>query len=101
MSAVKIIKEMFHCKCEAKHKDGTTCGYEWEPENIPLRCPSCKSRRWNRRSRYLLVTFNGVSLTRSGWAKKLGLSKTVILWRMKQGWPMEQVLSSEDWRWQK
>jgi predicted adenine nucleotide alpha hydrolase (AANH) superfamily ATPase len=99
MSSVKITKEVFHCKCERDE-----CGYEWEPEVVPSRCPKCKSRRWNRSarlSRSKPITFNGETLTISQWAKKLGLSKTAILWRLKEGWPLEQVLSEEDWRYQK
>lgn len=104
MSAVPITKNMFHCKCEARNKFFVVCAYEWDAEEIPQRCPKCKSRKWNRsyrRSTLPPITFNGVTLTRSGWAKKLGISKTAIRWRINQGWPIEQVLSIEDWRVQK
>lgn len=96
MSATKIMKVMFHCKC-----DVLKCSYEWDTEAIPLRCARCKSRRWNRPTRLprkAPLTFNGKTQTIAEWSRELNLSKTVIPWRIKQGWPMDQVLSKEDWR---
>ena len=101
MSAIKIMKEMYHCKCEAVNTKGVPCAYEWEPVELPLRCPSCKSRKWNRGRRQSLkppITFNGETLSIAEWTRKLGLAKTTISWRLKQGWPIDQVLSKEDWR---
>jgi len=101
VSVEKITKEMFRCKCEASHKDGTPCSYQWEPESIPIRCPSCKSRRWNRPRRLSArepITFNGKTQSIAQWSRELGLSKHTIPWRLKQEWPLEQVLSKEDWR---
>lgn len=99
MSAIKITKEMYHCKCERSE-----CTYEWEPETIPSRCPKCKSRRWNRParlSRKAPLTFNGKTQSIAEWSRELDLSKTVIPWRIKEGWPLDQVLSKDDWRFQK
>lgn len=101
MSAVKITKEMYHCKCDAKHKDGTICGYEWDVEELPMRCAGCKSRKWNRGyrlSRKPPLTFDGKTQFIDAWARELGMSKTAISWRIKEGWPLEQVLSKDDWR---
>ena len=100
MSVEKITKEMFHCKCEIVKK-GVPCGYEWDTEKIPLRCAGCKGRGWNRPARLTSkapLTFNGETLTIAQWSRKLGLAKTTIPWRIKQGFPMDQVLSKEDWR---
>jgi hypothetical protein len=99
MSVETITKQMYRCSCDREE-----CGYKWEPESIPNRCPKCKSRRWNRAARISakrMLTFNGDTLSIGDWGRKLGLSKTVIPWRLKQGWPMDQVLSKEDWRVQK
>lgn len=99
MSVQNITIEMFHCAC-----DRTECSYNWDAKHVPQRCPKCKSRRWNRPARISTrepITFNGETMTVSQWSRKLGLSRSVIPWRMKQGWPIEQVLSNEDWRFQK
>jgi len=103
MSAIKITKEMYHCKCEATDKQGKPCAYEWEPETPPDRCPRCKSRRWNRArrlSRRDPLTYNGRTQSIAEWSRELGLAKTTIPWRLKEKWPLEQVLSKEDWRFQ-
>ncbi len=96
MSFTKITKELYHCKCERPN-----CGHDWDSEVIPLRCPKCGSRAWNRPlkiERRKPITFDGITQSVYAWSKQLGLSKTVIPWRIKQGWPMEQVMSREDWR---
>ena len=90
---------MYHCKCERVGK----CDHEWDADNIPLRCPKCKSRKWNRG--YLLLrkeplTYNGKTQSIAEWSRELGLAKTTIPWRLKEKWPLEQVLSKEDWRFQ-
>jgi hypothetical protein len=97
MSAVKITKEMYHCTCERVGK----CTHEWDADKIPLRCPKCKSRKWNRGyrlSRKDPLTYNGRTQTIAEWSRELKLSKATIPWRMKEGWPIEQVLSKDDWR---
>jgi hypothetical protein len=101
MSAIKITKEIYRCKCEAKGKNGIPCPNEWDADNIPLRCPKCKSRKWNRGyrlSRKEPLTYNGRTQSIAAWSRELGLAKSTIPWRIKEGWPMEQVLSKEDWR---
>lgn len=98
MSVIKITKETFQCRC-----DNPTCAHEWEADKIPSRCAKCKIRTWNRPARISSgapLTFNGETLTVSQWARKLGFSRATIPWRIKQGWPLEQVLSNEDWRFQ-
>ena len=96
MSVQKVTKEMFHCTCDRKE-----CTYSWDAEHVPQRCPKCKSRRWNRPARIVgknFLTFNGETLSVAAWSRKLGLAKTTIPWRIKEGWPMDQVLSNDDWR---
>lgn len=98
MSVAKITKEMFHCTCD--HKD---CAYEWDAEEVPQRCARCQRRTWNRPARLASkrLTFDGETLTILEWSRKLDLTRFAINWRLKQGWPIEQVLSKEDWRFQK
>jgi hypothetical protein len=96
MSVIKVIKEVFHCTC-----DHSNCRYEWDADAIPQRCAKCQRRTWNRPTRIPSkkpLTFNGETLTIAQWSRKLGLAKTTIPWRIKQSFPMEQVLSDEDWR---
>lgn len=98
MSVTKVTKDIFKCQCD--HAD---CSHKWDADKIPARCASCKRRTWNRPPRVSTkapLTFNGETLTVAEWSRKLGLAKTTIPWRLKQGWPMEQVLSKEDWRFQ-
>ena len=95
----EITKTMYECTCA--HPECYYNTHPWITDNIPLRCPKCKSRRWNRPARLTPkapLTFNGETLTIAQWSRKLGLAKTTIPWRIKQGFPMEQVLSNEDWR---
>lgn len=39
-----------------------------------------------------LITFNGETLTRRDWAKKIGLHEATLQCRIKRGWPIEDVL---------
>lgn len=41
------------------------------------------------------LTFNGETMSIRAWARKLGLRHCVIRYRLKQGWPLEKVLTSE------
>lgn len=99
MPVKQITKTMYECTCARPE-----CLYHtkpWIADNPPLRCPSCKSRRWNRPARLSAkapLTFNGKTQTVAAWSRELGLAKTTIPWRIKNGFPLEQVLSKEDWR---
>lgn len=46
-----------------------------------------------RRTPTNLITFNGTSLTVSGWAKRVGIGRTALHNRLKQGWPLERALT--------
>ena len=102
MPVKEIVKKMFECTCSHP-----ACPHHikpWIAEQIPERCASCKRRTWNRPARISTkepLTFNGKTQSVAAWSRELGLAKTTIPWRMKQGWPMDQVLSNEDWRYQK
>lgn len=87
-------KELSHYKCEL-------CSYEWESAKIFVRCPKCRTRKWTNHPRLYskaLLSFNGETLSVAEWSRRLGLTNMTIPWRIKQGWPMEQVLSSKDRR---
>jgi hypothetical protein len=43
-----------------------------------------------------LLTLNGETLPINGWAKKLGMNFSTLHLRLEQGWPIEDVLSTED-----
>jgi hypothetical protein len=44
------------------------------------------------------ISFNGKTQLLSDWAAELGISHQVILDRLKKKWPIEKVLSTEDYR---
>lgn len=94
MSVVKINKVMLQCTCDS-------CEHKWETDKVPQRCAKCKIRTWNRPTRLSAkahLTFKGKTQSVAAWSRELGLAKTTIPWRQKQGFPIEQVLSKEDWR---
>lgn len=99
MPVKTVTKTMFECTCS--HPECRYHDKPWYAETIPVRCASCKRRTWNRPRRIRTGTplsHNGETMSVAAWSRKLGLTKTTIPWRIKEGWPMEQVLSSEDWR---
>lgn len=49
----------------------------------------------NNRRGNNLISFNGETLTIHQWSEKLGIPPTTITYRLKQGWPIEKVLSSD------
>ena len=99
MPVKEINKKLFECTCvypECPHHTKP-----WFTDAVPERCAGCKRRTWNRPARISSrepLTFNGETMTIAQWSRNLGLAKTTIPWRIKQGWPMEQVLTNEDWR---
>lgn len=38
------------------------------------------------------ITFQGRTQTATQWAKETGIGRQTLTWRLKQGWPIEQVL---------
>jgi hypothetical protein len=51
------------------------------------------NRRCNRQ-----LTFQGQTHTWSEWSRLLGIDKTTIRKRALKGWPVEKILSIEDFR---
>lgn len=104
MPVKTITKTMYECTCACvKHLDCTHHTKPWTTDAIPSRCAGCKCRTWNRPARISAkapLTYNGKTQTVAAWSRELGLAKTTIPWRLKEGWPLEQVLSNEDWRFQ-
>jgi len=101
MPVKQVTKTLYECTCV--HPECPHHTKPWTTDVIPARCASCKRRTWNRAAHISgknFLTFNGETLSVAQWSRKLGLSKTVIPWRIKQGWPLQQVLSNEDWRFQ-
>jgi hypothetical protein len=45
------------------------------------------------RGKVRLITHDGVTLTLSGWAERLGIGKTALVYRLAQGWPVERALT--------
>lgn len=67
----------------------------YTPENC--RWAEASEQANNRRTNQFL-TFNGKTQTWSQWAREIGLDKTVIRQRARKGWPVEKILSLDDFR---
>jgi hypothetical protein len=67
----------------------------YEPGNVKWSTPieSMNNRRCNRQ-----LTFQGQTHTWSEWSRLLGIDKTTIRKRALKGWPVEKILSIEDFR---
>ncbi len=64
----------------------------YSPENC--RWADWKTQANNRRGNKM-ITFRGVSLTAPQWSKKIGVHKTTLRMRVRNGWPIDVVLSSK------
>jgi hypothetical protein len=62
----------------------------YSPQNC--RWVTMKEQARNRRNTHL-ITFNGETLCLKDWAKKLGIAYNSLLYRLKQGMPLERALS--------
>lgn len=67
----------------------------YEPGNVRWATPR---QQQNNQRRNRLLTFDGKTQTWSQWARELGINKVVIRRRFLKGWPVEKILSKQDFR---
>lgn len=67
----------------------------YEPGNVrwATRCEQMRNTRVNH-----LLTANGVTLTVTEWAEKLGVTPATLFARIRTGWPIELTLSTPNLR---
>ena len=58
------------------------------PGNVRWATPEEQSNNFRHNRR---ITHNGIALTASQWAKKIGISKELLYWRVKN-WSLEEAL---------
>ena len=69
-------------------------------ENLVPSCPVCNQGRgqhkiqdsWRKKTG---VTAFGITLTLNEWSERVGITRQSILWRLKNGWPIERALSEK------
>jgi hypothetical protein len=71
---------------ERKDNDGNYC-----PDNCTWISKSMQSK--NRRG-LIIITFNNVTMTRSDWAKSIGISKEALRLRLNNGWSIDDALTT-------
>lgn len=68
------------------------------PANLVASCAACNMHRSdekkmaNYREKFG-IEHAGEKLTLNEWAARLGISRVSIVWRLKQGWPVERALT--------
>lgn len=67
----------------------------YSPENC--RWATRAQQQRNRRNN-IVITFNGKTMVAEDWAKEIGISRSVILYRYHKGLPVEVVLSNKNYR---
>jgi hypothetical protein len=86
------------------HKWAITNGYKEElkidrinndgnytPENCRFVTDSTNN---NNKRNCIILTYNGKSQTRAQWATELNINYPALAYRLKNGWPIEKVLST-------
>lgn len=62
----------------------------------PGNCEWASKARQSQNRRYCHhLTFNGKTQTASEWAREIGVGQFTIIWRVKHGWPVERILSTD------
>lgn len=61
----------------------------YEPGNV--RWATWEEQQSNRRSSRR-IAFNGMELTIAEWARRIGISRQAVRYRLEQGWPIEDVI---------
>lgn len=51
----------------------------------------------NNRSTNNYITYEGIKLTATQWAARLGIKTSTFNMRLKRGWPMEKVMTATKW----
>lgn len=60
----------------------------WTPEDVVS-----KDTRKNRNTKKnLFITIEGETLCATEWAEKVGISPQIVLWRIRNGWPLEAAV---------
>lgn len=67
----------------------------YEPGNV--RWATVREQNRNKRNNRFL-TYRGETMCLADWAKKLGLKRCILSYRLKVGWPIDRVLSTADHR---
>lgn len=69
-------------------------------ENLVSSCAKCNQKRGNEKMRVTArqkskakIDWNGESLTAGQWAKRLGIGRNSVRWRLNNGWPKERALT--------
>lgn len=71
---------------------------DYTPGNC--RWVNAREQAENRRNN-VHVTLDGVQMTLTAAARKLGISQPLANWRLRKGWPIEKVLSPDVRKWQR
>lgn len=67
----------------------------YSPENCRWVTTAQQNRNYSRNHN---ITYNGKTLCVTDWAKETGINKATILFRIKQGKPLEEVFINKDGR---
>lgn len=69
--------------------------------NLAATCPTCNQARGREKQRKTMVAkvgrlfeYKGVQETAGHWAQKAGISRNSFLWRIKNGWSVEDAVET-------